>query len=98
MGYENFNTWIDRFLKEKEIDKYEMFTIERNGTKHIFEIGHIVDTMKITSKQEQNAIKDMLVKIDFLNGDVRDYIKHLANALVDTYSRVESEDIEDETM
>ena len=98
MGYENFNTWIDRFLKEKEIDKYEMFTIERNGTKHIFEIGHVVDTMKITSKQEQNAIKDMLVKIDFLNGDVRDYIKHLANALINTYSSFSKKEIEEETM
>lgn len=98
MANENFNNWIDRFLREKDIDRYEMFTIERNGNKHIFEIGHVVDTMKITSKQEQNAIKDMLVKIDFLNGDVRDYIKHLANALVDTYNRVDVEETEDETM
>jgi len=98
MKNEKFNKWIDRFLEEKNIDRYELFTIEKNGNKHIFEIGHIVDSIKVTSSEEQEEIKKSLIKIDFVNGDIRDYIKHLANALVDTYSRAESEDIEDETM
>jgi len=98
MKNRNFNNWIDTFLREKDIDKYETFTIERNGNQHIIEIGHVVEMIKVTDTQEQNAIKNMLVKIDFLNGDVRDYIKHLANALVDAYYKVENEEMSVETM
>lgn len=98
MKYEKFNKWIDRFLEEKNIDRYEIFTIEKGGNKHIFEIGHIIDTMKITSIEEQEEIKKSLIKIDFANGDIRDYIKHLANALVNTYSKFDNKEVDEEAM
>jgi len=98
MKNEKFNKWIDRFLEEKNIDRYELFTIEKNGNKHIFEIGHIVDSIKVTSSEEQEEIKKSLIKIDFVNGDIRDYIKHLANALINTYSSFSKKEIEEETM
>lgn len=78
----SFNNWLDTFIDEKGISLDDTFEIEENGTFHIFEIGNIVETIKITSPKEQAEIKDMLVKIDFHNGDVIDYFKHLARALV----------------
>lgn len=94
----SFDNWLDNFIKEKEIDLDETFTIESNGQVHIFEIGNIIENIKATSSKEQNAIKDMIVKIDFHNGDVVDYFKHLAKALVENYERKEikaQEKIED---
>lgn len=85
----SFNNWLDTFIKEKGIDLNETFTIESNGQAHIFEIGNIIENIKATSSNEQNAIKDMIVKIDFHNGDVVDYFKHLAKALVENYEREE---------
>lgn len=85
----SFNNWLDTFIEEKEIDLNETFTIESNGQAHIFEIGNIIENIKATSSNEQNAIKDMIVKIDFHNGDVVDYFKHLAKALVENYEREE---------
>ena len=84
----SFNQWLDTFIREKEIDLDYTFTIEDEGITHIFELGNVIENIKTTSKEEQNAIKDMIVKIDFYNGDVVDYFKHLAKALVKNYYQI----------
>ena len=84
---ESFNKWLDTFIEEKGIDLEETFTIEENGQLHIFELGNVIDNIKATSKEEQKAIKDMIIKIDFNNADVVDYFKHLAKALVKNYEQ-----------
>ena len=38
-------------------------------------------TIENAPAREQDGIKTMLVRIDFANGDVMDYFKHLAGAL-----------------
>lgn len=89
----SFNQWLDTFIREKEIDLDYTFTIENEGITHIFELGNVIENIKTTSKEEQNAIKDMIVKIDFYNGDVVDYFKHLAKALVKNYYQIEEQEI-----
>ena len=89
----SFNQWLDTFIQEKGIDLDYTFTIEDDGVTHIFELGNIIENIKTTSKEEQNAIKDMIVKIDFNNGDVVDYFKHLAKALVKNYYQIEEQEI-----
>ena len=89
----SFNQWLDTFIKEKGIDLEYTFTIEDNGVTHIFELGNVIENIKATSKEEQNAIKDMIVKIDFNNGDVVDYFKHLSKALVKNYYQIEQQEI-----
>ena len=89
----SFNKWLDIFIREKEIDLDYTFTIEDEGITHIFELGNVIENIKTTSKEEQNAIKDMIVKIDFNNGDVVDYFKHLAKALVKNYYQIEEQEI-----
>lgn len=78
-----FNKWLDTFLSEKNIDLEDSFELNsEDGSFNLFTYQVIVDFMKVTSKQEQKAIKDMLVMIDFKNGDVKHYLRHLAKALV----------------
>ena len=89
----SFNQWLDTFIKEKGIDLDYTFTIEDNGVTHIFELGNVIENIKATSQEEQNAIKDMIVKIDFNNGDVVDYFKHLSKALVKNYYQIEQQEI-----
>lgn len=76
-----FNKWIDTFLSEKGVDSEERFEVEGKSGLNSIPVGSIVSLMKQTSKREQHGIKSMLVKIDFVNGDVRDYLKHLAKAV-----------------
>lgn len=77
-----FDKWIDTFIEEKGIDLEQVLEVEGKewGTNYI-PVEVVVDAMKHTTKREQDAIKDMIVRIDFRNGDVLHYFKHLAGAI-----------------
>ena len=77
----NFNNWLDTFIDEKNINKNDTFEINKNGTLNIISYGSVIDHIKITSKQEQEQIKKTIVKIDFFNGDVLHFFRHLGQAL-----------------
>jgi len=83
----SFNKWLDTFIEEKGIDLNFVVEIATNNNTHFFEIGNIVEHIKATTREEQTAIKDMIVKIDFHNGDVIDYFKHLAKALAENFEK-----------
>ncbi|MFJ7954314.1 hypothetical protein ACIQZG_22690 [Lysinibacillus sp. NPDC096418] len=74
--------YLNKLLEEKEIDKEETFNIEANGNLNIFECGAVIEAILSTSEEEQQGIRKMLVMIDFKNGDVKHYLRHLAQALV----------------
>ncbi len=78
----NFTNWIDTFIAEKGIDLEQRFEIEGPSGTNSFPYGVIVEAIKSTSGAEQAAIKKTIVKIDFCNGDVCHYFRHLAQALV----------------
>ena len=75
-----FSKWLDTLVSEKNIDLEETFTIEKTQT-NFMNYAVVVEAIKNTCKEEQKAIKNMLVKIDFLNGDIKDYFRHLAVAI-----------------
>lgn len=75
-------TWFDRFFDEKGIDRDDTFEIKSEDNVHIVEYGYVINCIKQTGSNEKAKIKDMLVRIDFVNGDVKNYLRHLAQALV----------------
>lgn len=76
-----FTKWLETFIAEKGLDLEQVFTVKgRSGDNHI-PLGCVVDAIKSAPVREQNAIKDMVVKIDFRNGDVCHYFAHLAQAI-----------------
>lgn len=76
-----FGKWLDTFLGEKGIDLETCFEIEGPEGWNLFTVGALVELMKSAPAHEQKGIKMMLVKIDFVNGSVLDYFKHLAKAV-----------------
>lgn len=78
----SFARWLDTFLEEKEIDLEEVLEVKGKqwGTNYI-PVGVLVQAMKRAPKHEQEAIKTMLVKIDFRNAPVRPYLAHLGQAI-----------------
>lgn len=82
-----FNNWLDTFIEEKGIDLKQVIEIKTETNIHYFEVGNIIDNIKSTTSEEQAEIKDMIVKIDFYNGDVVDYFRHLAQALAENYEK-----------
>lgn len=82
-----FNKWLDTFIEEKGIDLWQVIEIKTENNTHYFEVGNIIDNIKATTPEEQAGIKNMIVKIDFYNGDVVDYFRHLAQALAENYEK-----------
>ena len=76
-----FNKWLDTLVEEKGVDLEDGFQVEKNGELHFFDYGYVVEAIKIAPVNEQKGIQNMLVKIDFYNGDICDYFRHLAQAL-----------------
>ena len=76
-----FNKWLDIFVSEKGIDLEDGFEVEgATGPNHM-QYVHVIDAMKSTTDAEQKKLKSMLVTIDVHNGDIRDYLRHLAQAI-----------------
>ena len=77
-----FNKWLDTLIEEKELDIESTFEVE--GPEwgwNLIPLGCVIEAIKSAPVHEKIAIKTMLVKIDFVNGDVMDYFKHLAQAI-----------------
>lgn len=77
----NFISWFNTFLSEKGIDLEEGFEVDGPSGANFMCYENVVNAIKIAPTSEQSAIKDMLVKIDFKNGDVKHYFRHLAQAM-----------------
>lgn len=77
-----FEKWLNIFIKEKGIDTSQEFKSTENGISMIFSYQDVLNNIKSTSENEQKQIKDMMVKIDFNNGDIEDYLRHLSKALI----------------
>ena len=83
----SFNKWLDTFVEEKGIDLGQILEIKTENNTHYFEVGNVIENIKATTPEEQEEIKNMIVKIDFYNGDVVDYFKHLAQALAQNFEQ-----------
>jgi hypothetical protein len=72
-----FSKWLAVFVEEKEIDLSEYVT----GKDCMLQVGDVLSAMNSTTAEEQRQIKQILVGIDYKNGDVMHFIRHAAQAL-----------------
>jgi len=77
----DFNTWLDTLIEEKGIDLENTFEVKGASGTNIIPYAVIVEHIKITSKGEQEDIKKILVSIDFRNGDICHFFRHLGQAI-----------------
>lgn len=73
--------WIDRFIKEKELDTDHIFEVEGASGPNFIPLAVVIEHVKIATKREQAQIKNTLVKIDFINGNAMRFFNHLAKAI-----------------
>jgi hypothetical protein len=77
----SFDRWIDTFIEEKGIDTEYLLTVDGLLGKNYIPVGCVIEAMKEAPKHEQQAIKNMIIKIDFANGDILHFFNHLAQAI-----------------
>ena len=79
----DFNKWLDTFVEEKGLNLDHAFEVE--GPEHglnIIPLGCIIDFIKDEADEEaKKKVKENLVKIDFMNGDVMHFFNHCAKAI-----------------
>lgn len=63
------------------MDTESIFEIEDDSGFSVVPLGVVIKHIKITTRQEQIQIKDMIVRIDFVNGDAMNFFKHLAKVI-----------------
>jgi hypothetical protein len=72
--------YLETLISEKGLD-LEGTIIEVEGQDwglNIIELGAVVDYIMASGPANQAQVKDTLVKIDFHNGDVMHFFKHVA--------------------
>lgn len=76
-----FDDWLDTFVAEKGLDTERIFEAEGASGLNIIPLAVVLEHLKIAPPAEQEAIRTVIVKIDFANGDVTHFFGHLAKAL-----------------
>ncbi|MFT5724165.1 MAG: hypothetical protein ACI9JN_001282 [Bacteroidia bacterium] len=75
-------TYLNNLISEKaNINMETTIQVEGLSGTNFMSVGIVVEHILIATKKEQDAIRNMLVKIDFHNASILDYFKHLAQAL-----------------
>lgn len=77
----DFLNWFNTFLEEKGL-LYKLYQIEVDGNTHFIDSELIIDLIKKAPYQEQSQIKNVIVMIDFKNGDVHHFFEHLATGYI----------------
>jgi len=76
-----FNT----FFSEKDLTEQVYTVTSANGTPNIIPSTVVIDAIKKTKGAEAKQIETILRQIDFANGDIHHFLKHIAQGLaVDT--------------
>ena len=75
-------TYLNNLISEKSnIEMDTPINVEGTSGMNFMTVEVVVEHILIASKEEQKQIRTMLVRIDFHNGDVLDFFKHLAKAI-----------------
>lgn len=74
-------TYLKKYFEEKDL-KEEQFEIEHEGQTHFISTEVVKEAILNAPLNEQKQIANTIRKIDFKNGDINDFLKHLAKGLV----------------
>lgn len=74
--------YLKTFFEEKQLPDASWELTSDDGTAHFIGNDVVLEHIASASVVEQNKIADVIRRIDFANGDVNDFLKHLAGALI----------------
>ena len=74
--------YLETFFEEKELPEVDWELVDNAGVTHWLSNDVVIEHIGIASVEEQNKIADVIRRIDFANGDVNNFLKHLAGALI----------------
>jgi hypothetical protein len=77
--------YLQVFFKEKDLP-FQAWEIESSsGVVHMIDSEVVIEAVLNAPSEEQEKIAAIIRQIDFKNGDVNHFLKHLAKGLVEGY-------------
>lgn len=76
-----FNKWLDTLVEEKGFDTDEIIEVEGRSSANWIPLECLLEAIKEAPEHERQAIKTVIVRLDFLNQDIMGYFRHLAQAI-----------------
>jgi hypothetical protein len=78
-----FEIWFRTFIEEKDLPVVN-WEIEHNDNVHFIDNYDVVEIICEAPFHEQKKVKEILVKLDFHNGDINHFLEHLAKGYIET--------------
>lgn len=72
---------LKKYFEEKELG-YKEWEIKVNGMTHFISNQVVIEAILDAPKEEQEKISKIISKIDFQNGKINHFLRHLAEGLV----------------
>lgn len=76
-----FSEWLDTFIKEKGIDPSTTIEVEGQSGTNDLPLEILFIAVKSASEFDQEQIKEAMTRIDFQNGDLFTFFRHIARAI-----------------
>lgn len=74
--------YLETFFEEKQLPHQSWDIEDESGTMHYIDSSVVIEALLNAPQSEQEQAADVIRRIDFANGDVNDFLKHLAKGLV----------------
>lgn len=74
--------YLRTFFNEKDLPDVSWELTAKDGVPHIISNEVVMEHIETSSVNEQRKIAGVILKIDFENGDVNHFLKHLAGAII----------------
>lgn len=81
--------WFDTFFREKRPPYCCWELKDSAGRINIIDTEVVIEAINNSQEEEQARIKDILIKIDFSNGDINKFFRHLAQWIIEEYPAAE---------
>ena len=82
-------TFFNTFFAEKDLTELTYEVESKNdsifGNTHLIPTTAVIEKIKTTRGDEAKQIENILRQIDFKNGDVHHFLRHLAQAMADQF-------------
>lgn len=77
------NSFFRTMIEEKDLLHTTIEIEDKSGTMHFMTVENVIEAIEQASESEQYAIEQKFRHIDFHNGDLLHFIKHLGLALAE---------------
>ena len=72
---------LKMFFDEKDLPLESWDIMSKNGTMNYIDNEVVIEHILVSPESEKKQISNMITKIDFMNGNVNHFLKHLAGAI-----------------